>query len=94
MTVFWSVFLVWFIAGIGCALILIKKSSWTLFWGAVFLTLYGGLAAVDSIREGGFLNNSEFAFAGQGLLLFYSVLGGALISVALNEIRKNSQNEN
>jgi hypothetical protein len=92
--IFWTIFLVWFIVGIGCALILIKKSARILFWGAIGLTLYGGLAAVDSIRQGGFLNNAEFEFAGQGLLLFYSVLGGALISVALAEIRKDSANQN
>lgn len=86
--IFWSVFLIWFIVGIGCALILIKRSAWVLFWGTIGLTIYGGLAAVESIREGGYLNNAEFEFAGQGLLLFYSVLGGALISIALSEIRK------
>ncbi len=52
------------------------------------------MAAVDSIRKGGYLNNAEFEFADQGRLLCYSVLGGALISVALAEIRKNSLNKN
>lgn len=91
MTIFWSIFLCWLFAGIGCAWILIRKSSWTLFWGSIGLTLYGGLSAIESIRQGGILNNPQFRYAGHGLLLFFSVLGGALLSTALSEIRKKQK---
>lgn len=87
MSLFWTIFLVWFLGGVGAAALLIRRGPWTLFWGALLLTLYGGVAAIETLHRGALLENSEFDLAGHSLLLFFSVLGGALISTALGEIR-------
>ncbi|TOP73312.1 hypothetical protein CGH09_23860 [Vibrio parahaemolyticus] len=60
--------------------------------GATVLTLYGGFIALGVSMDGENLRDIEFRLAGQLLLLFFSVIGGALVSISLNEIRKSSQN--
>ena len=85
----WSIFLIWFFSGLGIAYMLIRQGSWILFFGSICLTAYGGLAALESIRQGSNLNNPSFEYAGHALLLFFSVLGGGLVSTALSEIRHN-----
>ena len=89
MNTFWLIFLAWFLPGVGLALVLIYSSKWKLFFGGLALTLYGGLAAISTIADGRSLNFTEFEYAGHGLLLFYSVLGGSLLSSAINEIRED-----
>ncbi|MDN4694034.1 hypothetical protein QYZ44_07335 [Vibrio parahaemolyticus] len=60
--------------------------------GATVLTLYGGFIALGVSFDGENMKAIEFRLAGQLLLLFFSVIGGALVSIALNEIRKSSLN--
>tara|TARA_Y100000588_G_scaffold391091_1_gene498671 strand:+ start:930 stop:1208 length:279 start_codon:yes stop_codon:yes gene_type:complete len=61
-----------------------------LAFGATCLTLYGGLLAIAVSYDGGRLGEPQFLFAGQLLLLFFSVVGGALFSMALSEIRQKA----
>ncbi|MGA1932612.1 hypothetical protein ACH5BF_07795 [Arcobacter sp. YIC-464] len=86
----WIVLLAWLAVDIH------KRSPWTLFFGAIGFTLYGAIPAIGLSMDGDSLNNIAMKYFGQMLMIFVSVLGGGLMSLALTELRqkaKNNKNE-
>ncbi len=79
---------VYLLAGIFWAVTLVKKKPWIMLIGAVLLTMYGGGVAIASSYDGTLLNIPGMYFSGQLLLMFFSIIGGALASTALSEMRK------
>lgn len=85
---------VWLLIGISSTLWLRKKGAWTAFIGGVVLTLYGALPSIGLSIDGQTLQNINMQFSGQFLLLFFSVLGGGIISSAWAELRTISRQPN
>lgn len=83
--------LVWLGIGISGAIYLRRKSSWFAFFGGCALALYGSIPGIGLSMDGRTLNNPAMELAGQFLLFFFSVLGGALVSAAWAELRSTSR---
>jgi hypothetical protein len=61
--------------------------------GAIGLTLYGAVPAIGLSMDGDTLNNIAMKYVGQMLMIFVSVLGGALMSLALTELRRKTMDK-
>lgn len=85
--------LVWLAIGLSGAIYLLRKSSWFAFFGGCTLALYGAFPAILISMVGQTLNNPLLELIGQLLLLFFSVLGGALVSAAWAELRRGSRHQ-
>ncbi len=70
-----------------------KRNPWVLFFGAIGLTLYGAFPAIGLSMDGDTLNSMEMKYVGQMLMIFVSVLGGGLMSLALTELRQKVMNK-
>nr|WP_167520842.1 hypothetical protein [Vibrio cidicii] len=57
---------------------------------SVLLTVYGGTSSLVFTFLGSDIDNKHVELAGQLSLLFFSVVGGSLFSLAITEIRKKS----
>ncbi|UFS61421.1 hypothetical protein LOH54_07070 [Sulfurimonas sp. HSL-3221] len=80
----WIMLLAWL------AIDLHKRGPWALFFGTIILTMYGAVPAIGLTMDGDTLNNTAMKYIGQMLMVFISVLGGALMSLAFTELRKMS----
>ena len=59
---------------------------WLMFWSIVFI-VYSSLPSIGMVIDSRTLNNPMFELIGQSLLVFFSVVGGALFASAWNEQR-------
>ena len=87
---FWFPFLMGFIPVVGLALILnitTRTKPWQLLVGSLLIVLFGSayaLSFLDIGKQHGTLVNEHI---GSSLLIFVSIIGGALFSLSLSEIR-------
>lgn len=88
MELFIGFTIIWLFLGVLIASAIVKMHHWKMLFSSVALTMYGGGIAIASSHDGELLGSTGMYFSGQILLLFFSVLGGALASIALSEIRK------
>lgn len=83
----------WVICGVFGAVSLLKIGPWSLlFWGIV-LTLFGCLPSIGLIMDGKTFHDGYMEMVGQSLLVFFSVLGGAIVSSAWSELRRSRKKE-
>lgn len=81
----------WIIVGIIGAISLLKTGPWMLlFWG-VILTLFGCIPSIGMIMDSKIFHDAPMEMTGQALLIFFSVLGGAIVSSAWSELRQNKR---
>lgn len=84
-------YVLYVLCGVMGALWLRKQGPrWLMFWSVVFI-VYSSLPAIALIIDSRSLNNSSFELVGQSLLVFFSVVGGALFSSAWNELRAETR---
>ena len=87
---FWFPFLFGFFPIVGLAVLLNVKTRtkpWKLLFGALLIVLFGSGYALSFVEIGlqyGKIINEQI---GNSLLISVSIIGGALISLALSEIR-------
>ncbi|MBK5944837.1 hypothetical protein CCR79_13240 [Halorhodospira halophila] len=86
------VFAVYIVSGIlatrllaATQLLALARRPEALFWAGVALTLFWVLAGVYMMRWGHLAD--EFEIVGHVIVVFYSVIGGSIISRAFSELR-------
>ncbi|WP_322406229.1 hypothetical protein U0358_10605 [Idiomarina sp. PL1-037] len=87
---FWFPFLFGFAPVIGLALFLnigTSKKPWKLLFGSLLIVLLGSSYALSFVELGQRYGQVINEQVGSSLLIFVSIIGGALISLALSEIR-------
>jgi hypothetical protein len=88
MNIYLVLYLLWVGGGIWASLQMRSLGpNWLMFWSVVFVA-YGSVPSIGMLLDSKALNNLHFEFVGQALLLFFSVVGGALFSSAWNEQRQ------
>ena len=92
LSLYLLLFFVYVLCGLIGALMLRNKGPWALLlWSVVFI-LYSTLPLIGMIMDGNALNNQVFEIIGRSLLVFFSIVGGALFSTAWRELRELSRN--
>ena len=87
---FWFPFLFGFIPIVGLAVILnmrTRMKPWRLLFGSLLLVLFGSAYAQSFVEIGKQYGTVVSEQVGNSLLIFVSIVGGALFSLALSEIR-------
>lgn len=81
------IYLVYLFCGISGALMLRKKGPKSLLaWSIVFIA-YSSLPTLEMIQ----LSDKVMSLTGQSLMVFFSIIGGALFSTAWVELRNQSR---
>jgi hypothetical protein len=91
MHTFLVLYVVYATCGLFIALCLCKVGPWKLVLGSSLYVGFFGLAGVSMIFTSRSLNSEAFEIAGQVLLVFYAVVGGALFSAGWGELRKRAR---
>ena len=84
------IFSIWLLVLIGFALKISRKSAWQIFFQTIILTIIGAYSAINMAIDGDIFNNYALKYTGQMLMVFVSVIGGSLMSLAFTELRKNN----
>lgn len=92
IVIYGIVLLTWIVLLAWLAIDIHKTSPWALFFGAIGFTLCGAVLAIGISMDGDTLNNIAMKYVGQMLMIFVSVLGGGLMSLALTELRQKTKN--
>lgn len=87
---FWFPFLFGFVPVVGFAVILslrTRTKPWRLLFGSLLIVFFGSTYALSFIEIGKKYGTTVNEHVGNSLLIFVSIIGGALFSLALSEIR-------
>jgi hypothetical protein len=92
MGMYLLLYLIYMALGIYLALCLRKLSPRWLMFLAIAYVAYGSIPSVAMVIDSRPLNSPPLELVGQSLLVFFSVVGGALFSSAWNELRAEARN--
>ncbi|CDU05645.1 membrane hypothetical protein [Vibrio coralliirubri] len=77
----------------GLALMFYRLNPLMLFFSGIGLTIYGATLGLDLKSQGQTFDNTMVVGLGEMFLIFISIIGGALVSTAFNELRSKHQNK-
>jgi hypothetical protein len=90
MDLYILVYLTYVFCGIFCAIWLLKLGPRRLmFWSTVYIA-YSTLPTASMLVDSKIFNNPKQELIGQSLLVFFSVVGGAMFSSAWTELRRDA----
>ena len=84
-------YLVYIVAGITWPLLLLKTKPWRLFFSGIALTMLLISTALMLIHDSKIIHEPIWDFIGQSLLVFFTIIGGMIVSCAWSELRKEYQ---
>ncbi len=85
--IYMSFVVIWLAILIYFANSLIKRGTWFLIIGSLFLLGYSLLPAIGLVLDGQLFKSTPMSYIGQALTVFASVICGALISIGYSELR-------
>ena len=80
-------FLMLVFCGLCFALLWVSDNTYILLLKGVVFAIVGTLFGFDLTRFGDYFGDLQAEFFGHGLVVFSSVVGGGLVSLALSELR-------
>lgn len=91
MNIYVLLYIVYVICGLMGAIWLRKVGPrWLMFWSTIYV-VYSSIPAVGMVIDSRPLHSPQLELVGQSLLVFFSVVGGALFASAWSELRHEAR---